>query len=232
MGYRQVLHGCEAGGQWLLQGAGYCFHQEVAWFFPEIAKFLPSSPHTTFSARGSLDIGSRPNVRWACFTDNKHILFFQWLPLWYDSNSKRGALQDCRFYAKHQGKGGSAPETSSATKSEEKRMFSQASAWVVCCRRQFLYLVIWDVSRLIPCQVTTRESKGTQSKGTSIFTSPHPPIPCHHASWKSPKISFLSISPYSQNISFSLSSLHFRPDFSLLPVGYPAPLCLSGPSLQ
>ena len=108
MGYRQVLHGCEAGGQWLLQGAGYCFHQEVAWFFPEIAKFLPSSPHTTFSARGSLDIGSRPNVRWACFTDNKHILFFQWLPLWYDSNSKRGALQDCRFYAGHQGKGGSA----------------------------------------------------------------------------------------------------------------------------
>ena len=128
----------------------------------------------------------------------------------------------------------SAPprETSSATKSEEKRMFSQASAWVVCCRHQFLYLVIWDVSRLIPCQVTTRESKGTQSKGTSIFTSPHPPIPCHHASWKSPKISFSSISPYSHNISFSPSSLHFRPDFSLLPIVYLAPLCLSGPSLQ
>lgn len=80
MGYRQVLHGCEAGGQWLLQGAGYCFHQEVAWFFPEIAKFLPSSPHTTFSARESLDIGSRSNVRWACFTDNKHILFFSDYP--------------------------------------------------------------------------------------------------------------------------------------------------------
>lgn len=129
MGYRQVLHGCEAGGQWLLQGAGYCFHQEVAWFFPEIAKFLPSSPHTTFSARGSLDIGSRPNVRWACFTDNKHILFFQWLPLWYDSNSKRGALQDCRFYAKHQGKGGSAPTASREVLALHVFFFSALWSW-------------------------------------------------------------------------------------------------------
>lgn len=29
-----------------------------------------------FSARGSRDIGSRPNVRWACFTENKHIILF------------------------------------------------------------------------------------------------------------------------------------------------------------
>ena len=34
---------------------------------------------------------------------------------------------------------------------------------------------------------------------------------------KSPKITSSSISPYSHNISFSPSSLHFRPDLSLLP---------------
>ena len=37
---------------------------------------------------------------------------------------------------------------------------------------------------------------------------------------KSLKITFSSISPYSHNISFSPSYLHFRPDFSLLPIVY------------
>lgn len=35
-----------------------------------------------FSARGNLDIGFRPNVRWACFTENEHsfILHFSDYP--------------------------------------------------------------------------------------------------------------------------------------------------------
>jgi len=62
------------------------------------------------------------------------------------------------------------------------------------------------------------DQRGSQC--TSIFTSPHPPIPCHHASWKSAKITFSSIPPYSHSITFSPSSLHFHPDFSLLPFAY------------
>ena len=38
------------------------------------------------------------------------------------------------------------------------------------------------------------------------------------------------MSPYSHNISFSPSSLHFRPDFSLLPIVYLPPPRLSGRS--
>lgn len=33
LGNRQMLYGCEAGGQWLFQGTGFCFYKKVNSFF-------------------------------------------------------------------------------------------------------------------------------------------------------------------------------------------------------
>ena len=54
---------------------------------------------------------------------------------------------------------------------------------------------------------------------SSIFPppTPHPPSLVITRVKKSPKITSSPISPYSYNISFSPFSLHFRPEFSLLP---------------
>ena len=82
------------------------------------------------------------------------------------------------------------------------------------------------------CQVwfhafSIKSYQGSQSQGDycpvcQFFPSPHP-LSSRKLN-KSPKITFSSISPYSHNISFSPSSLHFRPDFSILPIVYLPPL--------
>ena len=78
--------------------------------------------------------------------------------------------------------------------------------------------------------------QGSQSrpKGIAVYVNFQipPPIPCHHASWKSAKINFSSIPPYSHSISFSPSSLHFRPDFSLLPIAHLPPSLSKWPQLR
>ena len=60
---------------------------------------------------------------------------------------------------------------------------------------------------------------------SSIFPPPPPPPPSLVITQvkKSPKITTSSTSPYSYNTSFSPSSPHFRPDFSLLPIVYLPP---------
>ena len=84
------------------------------------------------------------------------------------------------------------------------------------------------------CQVwfhafSVKSYQGSQRrpKGIAVyvnFSTPPPPFLVITQVKKSPKITFSSISPYSHNISFPPSSLHFRPDFSLLPIVYLPPL--------
>ena len=59
----------------------------------------------------------------------------------------------------------------------------------------------------------------------NFSTTPPPPPPSLVITQvkKSPKITTSSTSPYSYNTSFSPSSPHFRPDFSLLPIVYLPP---------
>ena len=70
------------------------------------------------------------------------------------------------------------------------------------------------LSRLSPTKGVKGESDQRGLPCMSIFLPPHPLSSRKFK--KIPKITFSSISPYSHNISFSPSSLHFRPDFSLL----------------
>ena len=75
------------------------------------------------------------------------------------------------------------------------------------------------------CQVwfhafSVKSDQGSQRwpKGIAVYVNfSIPPSLVFTQVKKSLKITFSSISPYSHNISFSPSSLHFRPDFSLLP---------------
>ena len=67
---------------------------------------------------------------------------------------------------------------------------------------------------LSPAKGVLGDPRGLQ--WTSIFPSPHSLSSVTQVK-KSPKITKSSISPCSHNISFSPFSLHFRPDFSLLP---------------
>ena len=91
------------------------------------------------------------------------------------------------------------------------------------------------------CQVwfhafSVKSDQGSQRwpKGIAVYVNfSIPPSLVITQVKKSLKITFSSISPYSHNISFSPSSLHFRPDFSLLltfsghisllPIVYPPP---------
>ena len=74
------------------------------------------------------------------------------------------------------------------------------------------------------CQVwfhafSVKSDQGSQRwpKGIAVYVNfSIPPSLVFTQVKKSLKITFSSISPYSHNISFSPSSLHFRPDFSLL----------------
>ena len=93
------------------------------------------------------------------------------------------------------------------------------------------------------CQVwfhafSVKSDQGSQRwpKGIAVYVNfSIPPSLVFTQVKKSLKITFSSISPYSHNISFSPSSLHFRPDFSLLltfsghfsplPIVYLPPLC-------
>ena len=78
------------------------------------------------------------------------------------------------------------------------------------------------------CQVwfhafSVKSDQGSQRrpKGIAVYVNfSIPPSLVITQFKKSLKITFSSISPYSHNISFSPSSLHFRPDFSLLPIVY------------
>ena len=82
------------------------------------------------------------------------------------------------------------------------------------------------------CQVwfhafSVKSDQGSQRrpKGIAVYVNfSIPPSLVITQVKKSLKITFSSISPYSHNISFSPSSLHFRPDFSLLPIVYLPPL--------
>ena len=103
------------------------------------------------------------------------------------------------------------------------------SACVLCCpspnfKPGNLRCVKFDsmLSRISPTKGVKGESDPRGLPCMSIFLPPHPLSSRKFK--KIPKITFSSISPYSHNISFSPSSLHFRPDFSLLPIVYLPPL--------
>ena len=90
----------------------------------------------------------------------------------------------------------------------------------MCCRSPIfkpfnLRCVKFD-SMLSRPSVRPMESKKTQGD-CSVRQFFHPPSLVITQVKKSPKITSSSTSPYSYNISFSPSSLHLRPDFSLLP---------------
>ena len=76
------------------------------------------------------------------------------------------------------------------------------------------------MSSLIPCFLVRQSDQWSQRRPKEIaafvnFSTP-PSLVITQVK-KSPKITSSSTSPYSYNISFSPSSLHLRPDFSLLP---------------
>ena len=81
------------------------------------------------------------------------------------------------------------------------------------------------LSRLSPTKGVKGHPRGSQCTSNSSF--PHPLSSRKLKKKKSAKITVSSISPYSHNTSFSPSSLHFRPDFSLLPILYLPPLFVS-----
>ena len=87
-------------------------------------------------------------------------------------------------------------------------------------RTQSTFPKIFRRSRFF--EFDSKSDQGSQRRPKEIaafvnFSNPHPPSLVITQVKKSPKITSSPISPYSYNISFSPFSLHFRPEFSLLP---------------
>ena len=95
------------------------------------------------------------------------------------------------------------------------------------------------MSSLIPCfSVKSDQGSLRRPKGIAVYVNFSIPssLVITQVKKKQLKITFSSISPYSYNISFSPSSLHFRPDFSLLLTFFrpflPPPYCVPPPSVK